>query len=389
MTRAPIVACALLLAIACGRDERPDVVVIVLDTVRADHLSVYGYARATTPNLEAFAREAMTYRTAIAPDTWTGPSHASLLTGLASSEHGVRYAKERPGDGIHALPASVPTLTERLRDAGYRTAAFLGNEGYLDPVFGFDRGFERYQWTNLRPANRLVSAVDAWLRRRRGRSVFLLVNVLDAHEPYAAPPPYDRLFPGRLDRTLPRHLDGRTLPDPAETAHYVSQYDGELRFIDDGLGTIFQALRDTGRWDNALIVVTADHGELFGEDGRWGHGGEPIHPLVHVPLLIKYPQSARRGIDERPVSVTDVAPTILAVLGLPPLASGQVPLWDRTAPVVAEHVTADGITRLVYDADGSVRRERVAGTPRLSGPLVFPEADRRLADRLRALGYVE
>lgn len=382
-----ILALAALLAAGCGRDSRPDVFLVVLDTVRADHLSLYGYQRATTPKLEAFARDAVVYRNAIAPDTWTPPSHASLLTGLRPTEHGVRYAKERPGGGVYALDASVPTLAERLHAAGYRTAAFLGNDGYLDAVFGLARGFETYRSSGMRHADQLVATVVPWLRRRRGRSVFLLLNVMDAHEPYEPPPPYDRMFPGRLDRPVERHVVG--LPGAEETAHYLSQYDGELRYIDDRLDEILAALRETGRYDNALIVVTADHGELFGEDGRWGHGGEPVPALVHVPLIVKYPHGAGRGVEEKPASLLDVAPTILAELGLPPLAAGQVTLWERSAPAAAEHVSSDGATRLTFTPDGP-RMERLAATPPPhQGPLVFPEADARLAARLRALGYVQ
>jgi arylsulfatase A-like enzyme len=146
--------------------------------------------------------------------------------------------------------------------------------------------------------------------------VFLFLNFMDAHEPYEAPAPYDRLFPGRLERRVERHPGDRAmtlgqLPDAAATAHYVSQYDGELRYIDDRLAELFGELRALGRYDNALIVVTSDHGELFGEHGRWGHGKEPVRALVHVPLVVKYPQNTRRGVEETPVSLVDVGPTML------------------------------------------------------------------------------
>ncbi|HJQ84480.1 MAG TPA: sulfatase [Candidatus Binatia bacterium] len=384
-----VILAILLVFAACGRDPRPDVVLVVLDTVRADHLSLYGYPRPTMPKLEAFAADAVVYRNAIAPDTWTPPSHASLFTGLAPSDHGVRYARDRPGGGVYALAGSVPTLAERLSQAGYRTAGFAGNDAYLDPLFGLDRGFARYRHVGLERAGKLVPVVSAWLRRRRGRSVFLFLNVMDAHEPYDPPPPYDRLFPGRLDRPVGRHI-GTRVPDADEAAHYVSQYDGELRYVDDGLAEIFAALRATDRYENALIVVTADHGELLGDGGRWGHGGEPVRALVHVPLIVKYPGGARRGVEEQPVSLVDVAPTILAVLGLPPLAPGQPTLEQRNGAATAEHVELGVLTRASYGADGTERIERTAApaAPH-QGTLVFPEGDRRLAERLRALGYVQ
>jgi arylsulfatase A-like enzyme len=380
---------ASVLAVACGRDTRPDVLLIVLDTVRADHLSAYGYPRDTTPALAAFARDAVVYRNAIAPDTWTASSHASLFTGLMPTEHGVRYVgAEHSTAGVHALADGIPVLAERLRDAGWKTAAFVGNDGFLDPVFGLGRGFERYQRKDMLPAANLVATVVPWLERRQGRSVFLFLNVMDAHEPYAALPPYDAMFPGRSDGAPAKPVPGIT-PDAATTAHWISQYDGELRYVDDRLAELFAALRATGRYDAALIVVTADHGELFGEHGRWGHGGAPVRELVHVPLIVKYPGNARRGVEDRPVSLVDVPATILAELGLPPLAAGQTPLADRRAPAVSEHVTFDTVTRVTFDATGE-RSEQVAVTaPARQGAVVHPAADRRLADRLRALGYAE
>ncbi len=382
------------LVIACGRDPRPDVLLIVLDTVRADHLSVYGYGRETTPGLADLARDAVIYRNAISPGTWTAPSHASLFTGLAPAEHGVHHGKTPAGQGIFALDPSVPTLTARLREAGYRTAAFVGNEGFLDPSFGFARDFEEYRLRSMHKVTTLATTVRAWLRRRRGRSVFVFLNVFDAHEPYEPPAPYDRMFPGRLEKPPERHPGDRAavqgvLPDTSATAHYISQYDGDVRHMDDELRRIVQALRETGRYDNALVVVTADHGELFGEAGRWGHGGDPMRSLVHVPLIVKYPQGVRRGAEERPVSLMDIPATILAVLGLPPLGANQVPLWEHTGPAIAEQVAIDGMmTRAVYDVDGSERIERAPAPPPMhQGPLVVPEAERRLADRLRALGY--
>lgn len=386
MRNAMMLALALLAA-ACGRGSRPDVVLIVLDTVRADHLPLYGYPHDTMPALAAFARDAVVYRNAIAPDTWTAPSHASLFTGLMPSAHGVHYAKNSPG-GVHALAADVPVLAEVLRDAGWKTAAFVGNDGFLDPVFGLARGFERYQRKDMLPAANLVATVGAWLRRRKS-AVFLFLNVMDAHEPYAAPPPYDGMFPGRSPGVPAKPVPGVT-PDAVTAAHWISQYDGELRYVDDRLAELFAVLRETGRYDGALIVVTADHGELFGEHGRWGHGGPPVRELVRVPLIVKYPGSTRRGVEERPVSLVDVPATILSVLGLPPLGAGQTPLWERVAPAVAENVADDTTTRLAFDAAGGERLERVAAVaPARQGPVVQPAAIRRLADRLRALGYAE
>jgi arylsulfatase A-like enzyme len=434
--RCSLAAAALVLAgAACGRDPRPDVLLIVLDAVRADHLGVYGYERPTSPTLDAFAREAVVYRTAIAPGTWTPPSHASMLTGLLPSSHGVGHVGETVGDGIYALDPGVETLAERMQGAGYRTAAFIGNGGYLSPVFGLAQGFETYRIKGLRSVDDLARVLAEWLERRRGRPVFALVNVIDAHEPYEPPPPYDRMFPGRLEHAPPRHPQDEQnargwFPSPEEIAHYVGRYDGEIRHIDDRLGDVFAALRRSGRWDNALVIVTADHGELFGERNRLGHGGDPIYPLVRVPLIVKYPQRARVGTEAAPVSLADIPATVLATLGLPPLAPGQRPLWEQTGPAVAEHGSPRAFTRAAFGTDGlelvevvrdgdrklvlydlardpaetapldptthaagprldAELRRVVASLPALRrGPVVYPRGDALLAERLRALGYL-
>ena len=430
------IALAVALAsAACGRDPRSDVLVFVLDAVRADHLGVYGYQRATSPTLDALARDAVVYQTAIAPGTWTPPSHASMLTGLLPSSHGVGHVGETIGGGIYSLDPAVETLAERMQEAGYRTAAFIGNGGYLSPVFGLAQGFETYRIQGLQSVDNLARVLVTWLESRRGRPVFVLVNVIDAHEPYEPPPPYDRMFPGHLERSPPRHPQDEfsargTFPSPEEIANYEGRYDGEIRHVDDRLGDVWAALKRSGRYDNALVIVTADHGELFGERGRLGHGGDPIYPLVRVPLIVKYPGSARVGVEAAPVSLADIPATVLATLGLPPLAPGQRPLWERTGPAVAENPSANGVTRAAFGAGGfelvEVVREGartlqlydlnrdpaeqspldptthaagsrldadlsrvVASLPApLRGPVVYPRGDALLAERLRALGYL-
>jgi arylsulfatase A-like enzyme len=358
----------LLLAACRPADPRPDVVVVVLDAVRADHLSGYGYEHETSPHLDALARENVLYRRAISAGTWTVTGHASLFTGRLPTSHGAYRA---PGgwNAASALHDSVPTLAERLRAAGWDTAAFAANQAYLDPVFALDRGFARYETEDLYPARRLADRVTSWLRWRARWPVFAFLNALDAHEPYAAPPPYDRHFPGRLDGVGDvnrAYLKSGLLPAPNVLAHCISQYDGEIRYMDDQLARVFAALVRAGRWDNALVVVTSDHGELFGEHGMLGHGTLPWDPLVHVPLVVKYPNGARRGTVDEPVSTVDVAPTVLATLGLPPLPDAQGrPLWERTGLVVAEEHGANGdVARAAYDGEGHVLLERVEGDAR-------------------------
>jgi len=367
VSRATLVA-LLTLAACRAADPRPDVIVIVLDAVRADHLSAYGYARPTTPRVDRLAGEGVLYRRAISAGTWTVTGHASLFTGRVPSSHGAYRA---PGgwNAASALDESVTTLAERLGTAGWDTAAFAANQAYLDPVFNLDQGFARYETANLYPARRLADRVVSWLRWDAHWPAFVFMNVLDAHEPYAAPAPYDRLFPGKIDDAGDvnrAYLKTGLLPSPAVLAHCLSQYDGELRYMDDQVARIFAQLVRAGRWDNALVVVTADHGELFGEHGMLGHGTLPWHALVHVPLIVKYPGGARRGTIDEPVSLVDVAPTILATLGLPPLPDAQGrPLWERSGLVVSEeHAPSGEVARAAYDREGHVLLERTDGRAR-------------------------
>ena len=419
--RLAALAAAACLAGCRWFDDRPSVLLVVLDTVRADHLSAYGYPHRTSPTLEALAAESMVYTRAIAPGTWTPPSHASLFTGLMPSEHRVGHVGPAMGGGIHALRDDVPLLAEALADTGYRTVAYVANYGFLDPVFGLARGFGDYKRENLRPADRLATRVSGWIRRDRPGPFFLFLSVMDAHGPHEAPRGYDAMFGPADGWPSAKPPDG---PDPAEAARRIVQYDGEIRWVDDQLARVFAELRRVGRWDDTLIVVTSDHGELFGEDGRWGHGGDPIPPLVHVPLIVKYPGGTPRGRDDRPVSLAAVPATVLAVAGEPPLPGGAPELAAADGPAVAEYVRDDYAARLLFATDGGLALERVAngrlerrrldpwpaGTgappddaaldaalaafgarlgPARPGPIVHPEADRRLAEKLRALGYID
>jgi hypothetical protein len=306
----------------------------------------------------------------------------------------------------------------------------VGNQGYLDPVFGLARGFGRYERWGMQKVDGLARSAAEVVARKRRKPLFLFLNVIDAHEPYEAPPPYDRLFAASDLDVAPVAADPWRPPDAQERARRIAQYDGELRFIDDHLKTVFDELRRRRRWDDALVIVTSDHGELFGEHGRWGHTGEPTRALVHVPLIVKYPRGTRRGVEDRPVSLAAVPATVLEVVGLPPLGAGRRPLWEPAGPAVAENIRPDGVTRAAFDGDDRMlldvetggRREtflfdlrsdadgtrpravasdpagarleaelrnQVAGwaAPR-PGPVVFPRSDRKLAERLRALGYL-
>ncbi len=349
--------------------ERPDVILITLDTTRADHLSAYGYFRDTSPVLEAFAKEAIRFDQAWSTSSWTVPSHASLFTGLFPYSHGARYktAKEQAGEPdltsalhhtwIRPLDPAHRTLAEALHAAGYGTAAFVGGP-YLRALFGMAQGFDwyddrmvlsagpslaAYYWLNrfvvelepdifrfghaYRRGDDLDEAVFSWLDRQKEGRFFLFVNYFDAHQPYWPVAAVRKRYPGwepsidrsRLPQLFREVMRGEHEATLKELEWLHSQYDAELRFQDQQLGRLFERLKAEGRYDEALIVVTADHGESLGEHGRLSHGFSLDAPETHVPLFVKFPRSdgMAAGVREDPVSLVDVLPTVIERLKLP------------------------------------------------------------------------
>jgi arylsulfatase A-like enzyme len=282
---------ALLAAIGCAPSAPPNLILIVLDTTRADHLSVYGYERDTTPNLRAFGEEATRFDRAFATSTWTLASHASLFTGLLPVTHRATQENLRLDD-------ELDTLAELLADAGYETVAFTNNS-WISDFTQLSRGFERVgaMWRRgadgsrgegRHPTNR---AVLDWLEAREDeRPYFLFVNYMEPHWPYAAPQAYRERF---------------------------APYDAEIAHLDATLGDLFDSLRARGELDASLVVVTGDHGENLGDHGHQGHSFTLYDSTLHIPLLIREPGGKGAGTVRRdPVSLTDVFATIASAAGI-------------------------------------------------------------------------
>lgn len=361
--------------------SRPNVVLVVMDTVRADHLSLYGYGRRTSPSLEALAKHATLYENAISAGSMTLSTHASIFTGLYPRRHGAHYDLPRYPGG-RRLPDRFPTLAEILSRHGYVSLGVAANYGYLGPGFGLDRGFDYYDSRTATPllrstmpftlrdgatdilgrflppcardrTTRRAADVDAeafqLVDRYRGRPFFLFLNYMDAHSPYCPPPPYDTLFPGKLDRFSNRDyvkleadvLSGRRQVPAAVRADLVSQYDGGIAYLDHEIGRLVDRLRKRGLLDSTLLIVTADHGEAFGERSLIEHGVSVYQNQVHVPLLIHFPGEARGRVVRADVSSVDLLPTVLDVAGIrTPAGLSGVSLRDgaalRDRDVIAE-----------------------------------------------------
>jgi arylsulfatase A-like enzyme len=333
------VLCALLALGACTEDvpARPSVVLVSIDTLRADHLGLYGYWRDTSPTLDRLAEESVVFERAFAPAAWTLISHMTMLTGLYPNQHGVVAAE-------WALARETPLLAERLREAGYRTVG-LYFEGWIHARHGFDRGFDVFRaHVDAEEAGEHLAEELAALDG--GRPLFLFLHLFDVHsgplstEPgpiYDCPPPYDELFLPGAAALLPDVPEGELWqtkgPLPAEALQGLTAlYDGGIRYVDDLLEGWFDALRAAGHFDEALVVVTSDHGESLGQRGTGirDHGGAYQEGL-RVPLVVRPPGGVPGGrrVDAT-VHLADVVPTVLAEVGLPP--SAQLPGLSLLGP---------------------------------------------------------
>lgn len=344
-----VLAAVLGTLVACDRapasdpNTRESILLVSIDTLRADSVGTYGSAR-PTPVLDALARESIVFRNAYAPAPWTIPSHASLFTGLAPRALGV--------NGRTAIPDAAPMLAEALAGAGYATGARV-NTTYVGSKYGFDRGMDEF---SLHPDRKDVAqGVDAALefaRRMRGRPSFFFLHVFDVHGPYTAPAPWtDRYVSDALppDDALPflrrlayqRHL--RELPQATGVAWVRARYDAGVARVDAELERLFEGLRAAGAWDDTWVFVTSDHGEAFYEHRVWiGHGLFLYEPELRVPLIVKPPArvAGGRAIDV-PVSLIDLGPTMRAIAGLEPDPAAQGrslrPVLEGEASLPADH----------------------------------------------------
>jgi arylsulfatase A-like enzyme len=298
--------------IATARDAgAPLVVVYLVDTLRADHLSLYGYARDTSPELSRFAQDAVVFDQAVASSSWTKPAVASLFTSLPPRDHGcVQF--------YTPLDPALVTLAERLHGRGYGTGAVVVNLLILAKNMHFDQGFDLFGAPpSPQRAEQVVDSALAFLDARRGQPMFLYVQTMDSHTPYRPPPPFDRRFP-------PFPEPGRAAAEPsdyqvpADRDRIVGQYDGAIAYGDREFGRLLRGLRERGLYDRATIVFLSDHGEELLDHGGWVHGHTLFDELVRVPLVVKYPgrREAGRRV-ARQVQLLDVLPTVLASQSLP------------------------------------------------------------------------
>ncbi|MDA7650931.1 sulfatase, partial [bacterium] len=355
------------------RDEpptAPNILLIGVDTLRADHMSAFGYERDTTPNLKALADEGVRFDMARSPAPWTLPSFSSMLTSLYPSAHG---AGRGGHDEWEAIDPTTVSVAEVLARNGYETAGIVAN-GLISPRYGLDQGFDRYraQWA-MESVEKDAPRVAEFIDGHRATPWLMFWHIMDPHLPYTTPAEtrerftdanYDGRFAegGRGGPTVPfQVLDPRPgrrwyahegpppAPDLTEAdARYVGDYyDAEIAEMDAGIGVVLEAVRASGQWDRTIVAFVADHGEGLGDHNHYHHGYTLFDDQVHVPMLLRVPGGPAGQVIERPVSTVDLMPTLLGQLGIPTPEDAQG--VDRLAPD-APAVDATFIEYPTYDS---------------------------------------
>lgn len=393
-----------LAALKPAPGQGPDIVLIVLDTVRADRLGVYGHDQETSPALDAWAADGRVFERVAANGAWTLPSHASLFTGLPVRSHGARGTQLSTGFPASGLAPNYQTIAETLSAAGYRTLGLAANRAFLQPSWGLNQGFDLYLCDDLASdgrglgytsGDRITELALQMLEDRPEGPTFLFLNYMDAHTPWIP----------RLGYVRDAHqIDPRLLPfrqgftasstwmmatgemDERAVRSWEIAYDAELRFLDAQLGRLLARLPELGIDEDDYVFITSDHGEFLGEHGLVEHSKDVYEPVLHVPLIVQGPGYGA-GQDETPLQLHDIAAMILDAAGLPPPA-GYVPTgdmqvselyytrWkDLSNPVYGNkfdrirRAFRDGDYKLIMGSDGSHEAYNLSGDPGEERPL--------------------
>jgi choline-sulfatase len=433
-----------VLVAACREAPEPreplSVLLIVVDTLRADHLGVYGYERPTSPELDRWAARGRVFEHAQAPSSWTLPSMASLMTGQLPDRHTAGVERDAGGEIVRSprhgrkdfriLPSSVETLAEILAQADYATAAFVTNV-FLGRRFGFAQGFDSFDHHSQARAADVIDTALAYFAEDPGGPTFVYVHLFDPHLPYGAGAPFAGRFTADCESSLELPVKGLSalrkraseLPDD-ERDFITAAYDEEIAYVDHHVGRLLDELDRSGALDSTLVVLTSDHGEELFDHGGFEHGHTMYQELLHVPLFVWHPDLAP-GRVEAPASLLDVTTTILDAAGVRPRTplQGRSLLRDTTPTTVVSagnlygpeqrallrwpHKLIDGDALEVFDlstdaaelsplsADGLRERmsdeldARVDAARALAPGASQADLDEETLEHLRDLGYVD
>jgi arylsulfatase A-like enzyme len=291
-----------------------NIILISIDTLRQDHLGVYGYGKNTSPNIDVFAKNALVFDNFYSTTSWTLPAHASLFTSRYPSEIVMQTPLDR-------LPGNSLTLAEVLKSNGYVTHAIAHNT-FVSENWGFDQGFQDFQTTSLEKwgadSSRIFGEGQNWLKANKDKKFLLFLHTYEVHSPYCPPPDFDKFkgdYNGDTNCIDASDVGTRKMLQ-AEPDRYLSLYDGEILYTDYNFGKFAQTVKELGLDKNTIIIILSDHGEEFGENGQWGkHAHTLYQELVKVPLIIKSPVMPA-GRSEKNISMVDIAPFILDTLDI-------------------------------------------------------------------------
>lgn len=323
----------------------PNILVIVVDALRADHLASYGYSRVTSPNIDQLAKGGVLFEHAIASSSWTQPSHASLLTGRYTYEHGAE---------LKPLDKRYPTIGKSLQASGYRTGGFSGNVLIFNRRKGFGRGFSHFEdyyslpreWLidslygrlfevyglhriigysgeiGRKSAGEITDALLQWIDKDQKRPFFATINYFDVHDPYTPPLPYRSQYSrdpeagGMIDTYWDdNHIYLSLTPEQVQSE--IDGYDGGISYVDEQIGLLLEQLKQRGMDKNTMVVILSDHGKSFGEHGLFQHLNALYWEAIHVPFIIYWPGHVPAGLRvDRPVSITSLPASLLNLIGI-------------------------------------------------------------------------
>ncbi|MBW2287471.1 MAG: sulfatase [Deltaproteobacteria bacterium] len=368
--RAPLLALAALTSAACSAPAPPpNVVMIVIDTLRADRLGSYGYSRPTSPNIDALARESCLFENAVSQSSWTGPSIASLFTSMYPSQHGMVDFKSSLGDAL-------PTLAGVFRATGYTTLGVSANFTFISPNKGFSRDFDTFEvlsrppepgekaeiyGTNSVAGGEVTERVFSLLAENRADPFFLYVHYMDPHSSYDPPAPFrDRFvadYDGPIDGSteqLQEIVRGELEIGPADIEHLQSLYDAEVATADAEVGRLLDHLRAIGAYEDSIVVLLSDHGEEFMDHGSLFHMFTLYREQIHVPLILRKPGGLGGGTRVASIiELVDVGPTVLELAGID----------DAREISGASHARSMGPPVAAVSAEGDAALSELHGDP--------------------------
>lgn len=293
--------------------QSTNVIIISVDTLRADHLSCYGYPRTTSPNIDEFAKDGVLFMNCYTPAPLTTPAFAAMLTSLPPYKHGAKR------NGMH-LFKNIKILPQYLEKYGYHSGAFVSNWPLAKKKCRFHRGFHDYtevftkrRWLGILNVEGVAPAVNTkvfrWLNRNSGKKFFLWVLYTEPHKPYLYHKDYDFGY----DETIPSAYP------PGSKHRFIKKYDTEVSYDDHHIGELLKKIKQLDLYEDSIIVFMADHGESFGEHNYYRHGRKLYNSCLHVPLIVKLPGNEKaHSTIETNVSLMDIAPTIFSLLGYSP-----------------------------------------------------------------------